>query len=384
MKNDKIKVPFFYTTNTFPYNDYDSAERFCKSLEARIPNYLELYHIVFNKFDTFGENYYWSCDKDGKKHLVLHFKNMSYEIMKRPDNVKPLLYCVADTKDEMGFEKKSYFYHNFEMEKNETLETYTDKNFNFEKLNDLLKKDRNEQKIIEQQEPKLLPFATEKKHVNFSVKEVTPEIFEDLINSGYYYNPAASISKDYETNDAVFSSIVRNNSDKIRLCFFPFTKYIGLNINQEKEIWQQSFCSPSFDLVNMAPVIKTQHEKDSYCIAYGGRVPNIPELNGILRAHGKNQINVKYWVNTKVKDPYTNTAMPVLVYYKDSRFLNVKAVSPSENEQAYTYCIKKSQNPSSVIANYKSRFPNVEGYIYAKQQCQNCYYYEVPDTVLMQ
>ncbi|MCD7739721.1 MAG: hypothetical protein LUH11_00005, partial [Candidatus Gastranaerophilales bacterium] len=385
MSQDKLKIPFFYTSDSFPYDDYESAEIFCNSLEARVPNYLEVYHIVFNNFDTFGEQYYWTSDKDGKQNLVLHFKNMSYEIIKRPKDIRPYVYCAADTKDELGIEKKIYFYRNIRQEQKETIKSFTDKEFNFDNLNELLKQERKEQKIIEQQNTQITEkYATntDKKYVNFSVKEVTSEVFQELIRAGYSYNPAISVNQEYETNDFMFSSSIINNSGKIRLCYYPFTDYENLNIKQEKEIWKQSFCSPAFDLVSMTPVIKTKNEKDSYCYANGGRLPNIPELNGILKTLGKNQINVKYWTNNTVSNISSNATMPVLVYYKDSRFMTVHALASSENDNAYAYCIKNPENPSRVIANYKSRFENTEGSFYAKQKCPDCDYYEVPDTIL--
>ncbi len=383
MSRDKIEVPFFYTTDSFPYADYNSAEIFCRALEARVPNYLEVYHIVFNKFDTFGEQYYWTSDKDGKTPLVLHYKNMSYEIIKKPENVKPLLYCAVSQEDNTKYESKNYFYRNIKKEQKETLEELFEKPFDFEALNDFIKKEERAEKIIEHRNEEIL-LNKEKKHINFSVREVPKEVMQSLIQKGYSYNPSLTIKKEYEANEFMLLSSVANNTDKIRLCFYPFTEYGSLNIMQEMEIWQQSFCSPAFDLVNKTPVLKTKYDKDSYCIANGGRLPNIPELNGILKSSGQIKPNVKYWTNTKVTNHQTNESMPVLIYYKDSRFMQVKALTSVETEQAYTYCIKKPEIPSKVIANYKSRFPNVPGTIYAKQKCSDCHYYEVPDTILQQ
>lgn len=384
MAQDKMEIPFFYTTDSFPYSDYESAERFCRAMDARVPNYLEIYHIVFNKFDTFGDKYYWTSDRDGKHNLVLHFKNMSYEIERKPANVNPSIYCVATVNENRGFSNKNYFYRNVKKENKETIQSMAEKPFDFNSLANIIGTNKKDNKITEQPiEEELV--NSEKKHVNFSVKAVSPEVLKELIQAGYTYNPTLSIKREYETNDTAFTNRIQNRAtNNIRLCYYPFTEYGNLTLFQERQIWQQSFCSPAFDLVNQTPVYKTKHEKDAYCFANGGRLPNIPELMGILKTLGLNQTNVKYWTNNKITDTSSNSSIPILLYYQDSRFVNVKAVNNYENDSAYTFCIKKPQIPSKVIANYKSRFANVEGSYYAKEKCASCHYYEVPDVILQQ
>lgn len=365
MSRNKVNIPLFYTTNYFSYNEAEKAEYFCNSINSRMPNYLETYNIVFNRFDTFGEKYYWTANKDGNTPLVLHYKNMSYEIIKKPKNVKPLLYCVADINKEHSYDNQYYFYRNKQKEENNFIQDIIKKPFN---------SDNNENKITP------IPFDTfnnEKKHVNFSVKEVPYSIFKQLTDSGYSYNPSIKIKQEYETNDLFFNTAIKKNTNNIRLCFYPFINYSNISRNDEKEIWAQSFCSPAFDLINITPVLKTKNEKELYCRENGGRLPNIPELNGILKTLGIKNTGVKYWTNNII-----NNNKHVLVYYEDERFMKVDILEPVEVDQAYTFCIKESQNPSRVIANYKSRFPGIEGSVYAKTKCSYCKYLEMPDTVL--
>lgn len=384
MSINTAEVPFDYTAEPVPYNNFDSAKIFCNALDARMPNYLETYFIVFNKFDTFGEKYYWINHKDRKHDLVLHYKNMSYEIVRKPSNVTPLLYCIAKSDDNYGFKNKRYFYRNIKKESSETIKSIIEKPFDFEKLKNVVGLDKKEPEKIQLKENTDIPVIKEKKHVNFSVKEVSNEVFYELIQKGYHYDPNITIKKEYETNDFTFAAAIQKDTNNIRLCSYPFTEYDNLSRYQEQQIWLQSFCSPAFDLVSKTPVLKSKYEKDSYCYANGGRLPNIPELNGILKTLGNAKPNVGYWTNNKITDSATNTQIPVFVYYKDSRFLKIKPVTQYENDNAYAYCIKKPKQSSSVISNYKSRFPNIEGYYYAKEKCPSCHYYEVPDVILQQ
>ncbi len=383
MSINTAEVPFDYTAEAFPYSDVKSAKIFCNAIDARMPNYLEAYFIVFNKFDTFGEKYYWINHKDGKHDLVLHYKNMSYEIIRKPENVTPLLYCIARSNDNYGFKNKSYFYRNVQKETQETIKSMVEKPFDFDNLKNVVGIEKKEKKVIPSTKNEQ-PVIKEKKHVNFSVKEVSNEVFYELLKKGYKYDPNISIKKEYEANDFTFTATIRENTNNIRLCAYPFTEYDNLSLYQEQQIWKQSFCSPAFELINTTPVIKTKYEKDSYCYANGGRLPNIPELNGIIKTIGAINTNIGYWTNNKITDSATNTQIPVLVQYKDSKFIKIKPVSQYENDSAYVYCIKKPKQGSKVIANYKSRFPNVEGYYYAKEKCPSCHYYEVPDVILQQ
>lgn len=384
MSKNKCEVPFFYTAEAIPFNNYNEADRFCRSLDARLPNYLETYHIVFNKFDTFGDKYYWTSDTDSKTPLALHFKNMSYNIEKMPAKQKAYAYCIAKSSTNYGFGNKAFFYRNKVQENKESINEMINKDFDFEALKDIVGiKDKEKQEIQYKPEQEVI-INKEKKHVNFSVKEVSHDVFRDLLQAGYKYDPSLTIKKEFETNEFIFDTTIQKKTDKIRLCSFPFTDYGNLNLNQEKQIWLQSFCSPAFDLVSQTPVLKSKHEKDSYCYAYGGRVPNIPELNGILKTLGIKNTNTNYWTNNKINDYTTGSTMPVMVYYQDSRFMKVKALTQAENESAYTFCIKKPQTPSIVISNYKSRFVNTDGAYNARLKCPNCHYYEVPDVILQQ
>ncbi len=381
MSLSKVKVPFYYTTDAIPFDEFYEAENFCASMSAKIPNQLEIYHIIFNKFDTFGEKYYWTSYQDNNNNsYVLHFKNMSYEIIKKPKNIAPLTYCIANSNSDFGLDKKGYFYRNVIKERSENLKKLTDKPFDLEGLKEFAGIEQKNNKIFE--EPKKEDINTDKKHVSFSVKEVSREVFSQLLQKGYSYNPNIKINDKYETNEAVLNTKILNNTNNIRLCFYPFSVYENMSITQESQIWKQSFCSPAFELINQTPVVKTRYDKEAYCMANGGRVPNIPELNGILRSLGINYTGKKYWINNRIFDFNSNSQKPVYVEFNNSRFMTIKSLNSNENEQAYVYCIKNAKIPSKVIANYKSRFKGIEGQMYAKEKCPTCLYYEVPDTIL--
>ena len=383
MSRDTVKVPFLYTTESFTYDNWEDADRFCRALDAKVPNYLEIYHIIFNRFDTFGDKYYWTNDKDGLQKeipLVLHFKNMSYEIVRKPANVKPELFCVAPAAENYGLGERKEFTRNIQMESREAIQKMSEKPFNTDLLKDLVKFDNKSKQVYPPQDAEI-SVNREKKHVSFSVKEVPPEVFNQLIAKGYSYNPNAIIRKDYEINDSTLSNIVKNSTNQIRLCYFPFEDYGMLNMSAEREIWQQNFCSPAFDITSITPVTKTKSEKDAYCRANGGRLPNIPELAGILKTLGRTQPNVKYWTNIQIHNNSGNISS-VYAYYKDSRFLRIEAAPDVLNEHANVFCVKKPKVPSIVIANYKSRFHGIEGGTIARQKCPSCKYYEVPDVTL--
>ncbi len=381
MSKDKIEVPFFYTEEAVPLEEYYEAENFCASMDAKVPNYLEIYHIIFNKFETFGEKYYWTSDRDGKYPLVLHYKNMSYEIVRKPKKIIPSVYCIANDGSNHGFKNKLFFYRNIKKERSANIEEMINKPFDLEGLQRYIGIDTNNStsySIPQQQEQ----INQEKKHVSFDVKEVTADTFKELLRKGYNYNPSITINQQYETNPGKLNSVVQHQTNNIRLCYYPFTEYTNMTMTQESEIWKQSFCSPAFDLISQTPILKTRFDKEAYCMANGGRVPNIPELNGILKTLGVNPIGKKYWINARINDYNTNTQKPVYAQYNDTRFMQLKTLNPGENENAYVYCIKKPQYQSKVIANYKSRFKGLEGLYFAKEKCPSCQYYEVPDTIL--
>ena len=386
MSRDTVTVPFLYTSDSFTYGNYDDASIFCRSLDASVPNYLEIYHIIFNRFDTFGEKYYWTSDKDGlgkEIPLVLHFKNMSYEIVRKPEGVNPELFCVAPAETDYRLGSKKYFQRNFQIERKNTIEKLS-KTPVKEKdiLKDLIKME-NKTKQVYPPPGVDLAVNREKKHVNFSVKEVPQDVFERLLQQGYVYNSSDTIRREFEINEVALNNVVRNTTNNIKLCYYPFAEYGDLGMNAEKEIWEQSFCSPAFDITSVSPALKTKNEKDSYCMANGGRLPNIPELIGIIKTLGITKTNVQFWTNNKVHTANGEIA-PVFVYFKDGRFLKVEAAPSTVNGQAYAFCVKKPKIPSIVIANYKSKFHNTDGSYYARMKCPSCKYYEVPDVILQQ
>ena len=366
MSKDKLEIPFYYTKDYFTFPEYETAENFCKSINARIPNYLEAYNIAFSYFDILGDKYYLISDKDMRTPLVLHFKNMSYTVEKLPDNAKTILYCVSSESDNYGLKNKQYFYSNLK-------EIHEAKNSN----QNGIQTDENEiDKMISSKinEDFQYEIDTEKKHVNFSVKEVNLEYMKSLISQGYNYNPEIRIKSEYEASDNQVNSIISRDSKNIKLCYYPFTQYDNMTINQEREIWEQSFCSPSFTLLNSEPAyISTT--KDTYCAQQGGRLPNIPELSAILKVNGINPAGKKFWTNNIIGK---NTA--VIAYYQDEKFLNVQI--SDYNTHAYAYCIKEAETPSKVMANYKSKFFGYDGNVYSKQICPDCFYYEVPDVIV--
>ena len=380
MSKDDIQIPFYYTKNSFSFKNYKDAEIFCKSLDARVPNHIEAFHIAFNYFDTLGDKYYWTSNKDEKTPLVLHFKNMSYTIEKQPNNIKPSLYCVTSADDDFGLKNKEYFYKNNAVETYETEKSlYDNKNTHFNDLNELLEKETNTSILKKQKQN--ININNEKKLINFSVKEVPYSYMQELIKKGYIYNPSQSIKSKYETSNTKFASTITNYDKKnIRLCFFPFTDYGNMDIFQERQIWEQSFCSPSFTVLNENAAYISNSNIDTYCGNYGGRLPNVPELAAILKVRKNENVGVRYWTNNKIIDKELNKYVPVIAYYKNSRFMALESVK--NNQNAYAYCIKKSNPSSLVIANYISKFKGYNGFDIYKKYCSQCHYYEVPDTII--
>ncbi len=378
MESGKIQIPFLYTKEAVPFDTYEDARRFCSALNARTADYKETYYILFNKFDTFGNKYYWTSNNDQEHNIVIHFNNMSYTAERLPENVKPMVYCVSDIENKFGKTKTKYFYRNVKQERIEKIKSMVEKPFNISNFNNIIGAETQNNTETDNL------FASEKKYVNFSIKEVPPDVFERLADAGYNYNPSVSVKQEFETNDNDMQNRLGRNADgkEVRLCYYPFVDYDGFNMYNEAQIYKQSFCSPSFELLNRSPALKTRSEKDAYCYSRGGRLPNIPELYGIIKTYGTVSPGIKYWTNNKLADTSSDTMLNILVYNEDSRFVKLKPVASGENESAYTYCIKNSQNPSKVIANYMSRFQNIDGKTLAKQQCPDCIYYEMPDVVL--
>ena len=384
LKRDDIKIPFLYTAEGFPINNYSDAENFCNSLNAKVANHLEIYNIIFHRFDTYGEKYYWTRDKAGRNNLLLHFKNMSYEIIKDPGNVKPILYCTSEANPDTQIYKQSHFFRvkpveiggemNIKGEMNvKAKKEVTFPPQNIEKMKvDLTKK--QSQETVDNDTAK---------HVNFNVRHVDAEYFNELLSQGYTYENHVQVNSYYESNEFDLDASINRDPDlkNIRLCYYPFTEYNNMNMNNEAQIWRQSFCSPSFDIVDVAPVLKTRYQKDAYCYANGGRLPNIPELMGILKTFNINARGAKYWTNNQITDYATDTKTPVAIKITDTRFITVQPVSTTE--EAYTFCVKRPQKSSKILANFRSRYKGENGSSYAKRICPSCKYYEVPDTVLL-
>ncbi len=379
LKSQKIIIPFFYTAENFKFNDYDEAEAFCKSMNAKVPNNLEIYNIIFNRFDTFGEQYYWTSDFAGKNNLILHFKNMSYEVMMKDNNPKitPLLYCISDINTTKSVSENNYF---------EKIKPETDENkeiFNNKKQlkfpPDIIKNELKEKDSV-QSENEMTSIAQEARHVNFSVKIVPKEIFDKLTSEGYIYNPDSQANSYYESNNYNFERKVKEEGNIIRLCDFPFTDYKNMTKQNRFEIWKQSFCSPAFEVIKAIPEEKTKPEKDAYCWANGGRLPNIPELNAIIKTLKINNTNKRFWTNNQVTSSINYGKSPIAVYYDEYNFAIPEFLG--NEDTAYTFCIKSAQKPSKIISNYKSVFYREEGKYYAKSICPACTYYEMPDTIL--
>lgn len=383
LSREKVYTPFVYTAEAAEYEGFPQAIEFCESLGARLPNYLEMYNIAFNKFDTFGEKYYLTQNTDNKTPILIHFKDMSYTAMPLEENIKPLVYCVVSSKDNPQTVNRNFLYRKTKKQSKTITKSEYRQPFDDASLLEILGKDYQKPLTSAPQIPNST-IEKEIKHVNFSVKEVPSSYMSQLIAKGYAYNQNVKISSQYETNDFAFSSMLQLDPMRknIKLCFYPFTDYGNMNLYEESQIWQQSFCSPAFQLIEQQPAIKSKYEKDAYCMSRGGRLPNIPELNGILRTLKSKRIGDKYWTNNGVVGSHSQTKLPVLVYYKDSRFMKVETIEESADERAYVYCVKKAKNPSKVIANYTSRFKGMYGSSYASAKCPTCQYYEVPDTVV--
>lgn len=380
LENEKLDVPFMYTTEGFKFKTYQAAETFCSSMNAKVANHKEIYNIIFHRFDTFGDKYYWTNEKAGRNSLVLHFKNMSYEVMKKPQDVEAIAYCTAKANTDYKLFSNHYFY------KNKPVQIGDDKlNVNQNKIFNIKKKkidyDRHEYK---QQTPQMPPPKEEvARHINFNVKHVPVDYLNEQITKGYVYDLNTKINAYYESSESKLHTATKINrfGRDVSLCYFPFIEAGNISINNEKQIWAQSFCMPAFEVISKTPELKSLHEKDAYCYAHGGRLPNIPELMAIMKHTGNDKIGAKFWTNNKITGA-SYEENPIAVLLVDGQTVKIEPITTDES--IYTYCVKKSKNPSKIIANFKSKFPNTAGEYYAKDHCAFCKYYEVPDTVAIQ
>ncbi len=379
LKNQKMTLPLYYTTDGFRFSGYLEAEDFCNSMNARIPTHLEIYNIIFNRFDTFGEQYYWTSDKAGRHPLVLHFKNMSYEIIMKPKGIHPTLYCVTSA-DTYKYVIKQNYFHKFPPSNYNKTQNNNNK-LPFEFPPKIIKDNFPSIQQIQNQDNINKTLKKESSFVNFNIKHVPRSIFDELLNKGYSYNSLQKANPYYESSENRLDSKVKYDIHNIRLCNFPFTEYKDMSIQNQREIWRQSFCSPSFELINTTPALKTINEKNAYCMANGGRLPNIPELAGIIKTLRISSLNNIYWTNNYVSDYFNEGKKAVAVYYTGNDFIEIKL--PEKGIKANTFCIKQSNNPSQIISNYSSRFHGESGKYYAQKRCLNCKYYEMPDTVLI-
>ena len=197
-----------------------------------------------------------------------------------------------------------------------------------------------------------------------------------MLQKGYIYKKDTKLNNAYKILNIQSEGKVRLNGNKVTLCLFPFITYDDFSIDEEKEVWKQNFCIPSFEIVDAPIVEKTMYQKDSYCLSYGGRVPNIPELQGILKSTNRFNMARNYWVSNKVNGKG-------IVYYNLSKVVSNARFANNE-EKADVICIKDTKDSVNIISNFSSKFSNESGLYYAKQKCPDCDYYEMPDMVLNQ
>ena len=384
LSKSEIEIPLIYTQEQINISDYDTAEKFCSSLKARIPNYLEMYNIAFNNFDALGESYYWTSNTDKDNPLVIHFNNMNYTLEPYENSMNPKVYCILSKKDYKKIENIRYFINDINIDGKLNKNFQINKNISDRNNVNISDETRNEyDNNYPYKNSVYNDINSEKKHINFSVREVNRQIMQQLLQKGYYYDTSVKINSMYEASDRdVQNRIIRDSARKqVRLCYFPFIDYGNMTLNEEAQIWSQSFCSPSFEVIKDYPEKKTNREKSAYCSSIGGRLPNIPELTAIINSFSANANGMTYWINGKVKSS-SGIEHSVTATFVNSRF--TKLSPASSNSSAYTYCIKDSTKKSKIISNYKSRFKNIDGDPYAKAICPDCQYYEIPDTLLQQ
>lgn len=406
LKRDKVQTPFLYTSSGFTFRKYSDAEEFCNSIGAKVPNHLEMYNILFHQFNLFGEKYYWTSDKAGRNNVVLHYKDMSYEVMKSPSDIKPVVYCMADLPPEEKIVYQRYFYKTEPVETETATVNSNVKYFDAEEITADIDeyasnetdgynsetwdefsydgfKSEMEKRYYSETEIK----KNVSKYVKFNVMHVTGQYMEELLSQGYVYDLMETVNPYYEESSKTFgngysgNSTTDRRSKEINLCYFPFTNYTDMSLQDEMFIWQQSFCSPEFEVINETPELKSRYEKNSYCNLNGGRLPNIPELTAILKTFGLNYVGVKFWTNNEILNIGTGVKEPVAISYADDKIMNAEVVH-NPNERAYSFCIKKSDRKHRIIANFKSKFAGENGKSYATKICPDCLYYEMPDVIL--
>ena len=379
LKEEGFEVPFLYTIEGFPAKSYSMAENFCNSIGANVASHKEIYNIIFNRFDLFGEKYYWTSDTAGKNQLLLHFKNMSYEIVKSTGNESPIVYCTSEYNKE---DKRitNYFYKTPVIEYNDGAKSsgessYSPQNLNMQNNNQGWNNDNPKEMNMPPVDESISGF------VNFTIKHVSPQYLNEMINSGYNYSFEVQRSQDMYPQGSYYSSSRKlQEGSEIRLCYFPAIDYSSVSKPDEIQIWQQNFCYPGFELANIPPAIKTKYEKDSYCMANGGRLPNIAELVAILKLNNEDIFSYKFWTNIKVTNYGEGLQNSVAISFAQNDLV-IPEIITNRDEQAVTYCVKNPKSRPVLISNFKSRYRQYDGSYHAKSLCYNCKYYEMPDMV---
>lgn len=379
LKESELEIPFLYTVEGFPANSYYIAESFCDSIGAKVATHKEIYNIIFNRFDLFGEKYYWTSDTAGKNRLLLHFKNMNYEIVKATGNEKPVVYCTSSyNRENKGVTK--YFY------KTPVIDYGTDEKdtgkTSYSTQNDNMNYNTGDGYNTGAGEYGQPPVDVQKSgFVNFTIKHVSPQYLNEMINKGYNYSFEPPRRQDMYSQGSYYSTsrMLKENSE-IRLCYFPFIDYENFSVGDEVQIWQQNFCYPRFETLSVPPAFKTRYEKDAYCMANGGRLPNIAELVAILKLNNEDIYSYKFWTNINIASSDSGLKNPVAITFaKDD--LVVPEIIREPREQAVAYCVKNPKTRPGLISNFKSHYAQYDGSYYAKSLCYNCKYYEMPDMV---
>lgn len=359
-KNQAI-IPFSYTKKEKMAFSYEEAEEFCKSMNAEVASLSEIYNITFNKFETHGDTLYWTRDTAGRTPVVMHYKDMNYIAKKADKRTKANVVCTTKQNEKYLYTKKPIEAQNINLSHKET-------NINPIETN------------IEQKEIDTETMNIPTEFLGFDIIFANEQYINKMIANGYKYNKTIKINPLNQVDE--FSNIkrIQQIENKVKFCHFPFMDFINFTMEQEKEVWKQNFCIPSFEIINVPQVEKTQYEKDAYCQSHGGRVPNISELSGIIKASNYINLGQKYWAN----NPVTKNGTKKHIYLSNlnKEIYNVQIAET--NETAQVICIKDGKEKTNIIANFTSKFENASGSYFAKEKCPKCDYYEMPDMVLNQ
>ena len=361
IKKNSAVFPFSYTVEEETKFSYEEAQDFCNSINANVSSLSEIYNILFNEFKIEGNEYYWTSDKAGRANVVLHFNNLNYEAKKAPNSIKAQVICTTKSDKNKLYLEKS-------MLKDEAIEQAERRELNQTQFDIPTTEIKNEQ----------IKIPTE--FIGFDIKFVPEAYLNKMIANGYMYDKAIKINPFNEIRRVEDSNKIKTTDNQIKLCHFPFLSYEAISIEEEKEIWKQNFCSPAFELIEIEPTIKTKYEKDAFCAAHGGRIPNISEFAGILKSTNKINKSLNYWV----KNTFTRNGQTEHILLQQISSIPIKVKVATETDSANVICIKIGNKQSNIIANFSSKFPNESGLYYAKQKCQRCDYYEMPDMVLNQ